>query len=74
MTIENRDLKELESKAGAYLKSIGRKGHLYRPRADNAVFVAVDMQNFVCRAEPGRSLPGIEAVMERGKRHGRFLP
>lgn len=64
MTQENSALRELSKKAEAYLNGMGRKQNLFHLGAEDAVFLAVDMQNFVCAPNPGRSLPGIEQVMK----------
>lgn len=64
-TCPKGELEALSAKAEAYLKGLGRPENLFHLKASNAVFVAVDMQNFVCNPEPGRTLPEIEKVMER---------
>lgn len=65
MTQESSALQALYAKAEAYLNGMGRKENLFQLKAEDAVFVAVDMQNFVCQPKPGRSLPGIEQVMRQ---------
>lgn len=65
MTSDNGDLQSLWAKADAYLEGIGRGASVFSARAAEVVFIAVDMQNFVCDSAPGRELPGIKAVMER---------
>lgn len=57
------DPNALSAKAEAYLKGQGRREKLFSLNPRNAVFVAVDMQNFVCSPEPERALPGIMEVV-----------
>ncbi|WP_052515457.1 cysteine hydrolase [Dethiosulfatarculus sandiegensis] len=63
MTCRESELKQLAAKAEDYLKGIGRKENLFSVNERDAVFVAVDMQNFVCQKDSGRCLPGIARVM-----------
>jgi ureidoacrylate peracid hydrolase len=65
MTQENSALQALYEKAEVYLHGMGRKENLFQLKAEDAVFLAVDMQNFVCQPKPGRSLPGIEEVIKQ---------
>jgi len=46
------------------LQSIGRRENVFRLAARDSAFLVVDMQNFVCRTEPGRALPGMEKVIK----------
>ena len=66
------DMEALRARAGAYLEQTGRGENMFRPGADQAVFIAVDMQNFVCDPEPGRALPGIGRVMAKVNRMADF--
>ena len=52
-------------KASACMDSMGRKSNLFIPAPDRAALVVVDMQNFVCSPTDGRSLPGMEKVVEK---------
>jgi isochorismate hydrolase len=72
MTNVNGDPEVLSAKAKAYLEGLGRKEKLFRLNATQAVFIAVDMQNFVCDPGHGRALPKIKQVMERINRLADF--
>lgn len=62
---ENEDATVLFEKAAVYLNGLGRKGNVFELSARDAVLLAVDMQNFVCRPEAGSALPAIERVIGR---------
>lgn len=61
---EDKGLAGLQAKAAAYLKRIDREDNVFRLTARDSALLAVDMQNFVCRPEPGRVLPGMEEVIK----------
>lgn len=72
MATGDGELKALQAKVEAYIKNIGRPQNIFRLDRQAAVFVAVDLQNFVCRPEPGRELPGMGQVIERVNRMADF--
>ena len=79
MTGRSGDLKLLRAKAGDYLEELGRKENIFQLTPGESVFLAVDMQNFVCDPAPGRELPNIKGVMERINQvadfcHGHAIP
>jgi ureidoacrylate peracid hydrolase len=65
MTTAGNEMRALLVKVDAYMKDLGRGKNIFRLKAQNAVLLAVDMQDFVCRPESGRALPQIDKTIER---------
>lgn len=60
----NSEFKKLREQAREYLALCGRNGHVFAVRPEQAALLVVDMQNFVCSPQDGRTLAGLPGVID----------
>ena len=62
---EKEICRRLWETASTFVKSMGRREHVFEPAPDRSALVVVDMQNFVCSPRNGKGFPGLEQVISR---------
>lgn len=60
----NSEFEILQEHAREYLALCGRNGHVFAVRPNQAALLVVDMQNFVCSPQDGRTLAGLPCVID----------